>query len=111
MEESPPVRIRLTMPTKVVLDLLLAAAPDDPPWGYRICEEAGLGPGTVYPILDRLEEAQWITGTWETGTPANRPRRRTYQVSDLGSRSYSAALAKRGRGTLRPHWRPRAGES
>ncbi|GAA2159033.1 hypothetical protein GCM10010403_51630 [Glycomyces rutgersensis] len=111
MDESPPVRIRLTMPTRAVLDLLMSTAADDPPWGYRICEEAGLGPGTVYPILERLEEARWIEGTWETEVPADRPRRRTYQITDLGSCSYQAALAKTKRPAARLRWGLRPGEA
>jgi DNA-binding PadR family transcriptional regulator len=78
----------------MVLDVLIAAA-DDPPWGYRICDEAGLGSGTVYPILERLEEAGWIEGTWETGQPANRPRRRFYTLTNAGRTKYSAAIARR----------------
>lgn len=109
MDERPPTRIRLTMPTRAVLDLLLDASDDDPPWGYRICEEAGLGPGTVYPILERLEEARWIIGAWEADAPSDRPKRRTYQISDLGSRAYSAALAKAKRPTPRLRWGLRPG--
>jgi PadR family transcriptional regulator, regulatory protein PadR len=109
LEKSPPPNIRLTMPTRAVLDLLLSSDGDDPPWGYRICEEAGLGPGTVYPILERLEESQWIIGTWESNPPPDRPRRRTYEISDFGSRAYSAALAKVNRRTGRLRWGLRAG--
>jgi PadR family transcriptional regulator len=90
----------------MVLDVLIAAG-DDPPWGYRICEDAGLGSGTVYPILERLEEAGWIEGTWETGQPANRPRRRFYSLTGAGRAEYSAALTRRQNRTrawrLRPH--------
>ena len=103
MEERPEVKIRLTMPTMAVLDLLLTANIDDPPWGYRICEEAGLGPGTVYPILERLEEAGWITGTWESSEPGDRPKRRTYQISDLGKRAYATALERK-RPRVRLRW-------
>lgn len=97
MTHRPPPRIRLTMPTRAVLDLLLAADVDDPPWGYRICELAELGPGTVYPILERLEEAGWIFGKWENADPKDRPKRRTYTLTDAGGREYAAALAKKRR--------------
>jgi DNA-binding MarR family transcriptional regulator len=96
--------IRLTTPTWMVLDVLIAAA-DDPPWGYRICEEAGLGSGTVYPILERLEEAGWIEGAWETGQPASRPRRRFYTLTSAGRAGYSAAIARRQNRTRA--WLPR----
>jgi PadR family transcriptional regulator PadR len=92
---SSPSRLRLTTSTRLVLDVLMAAGPDDPPWGYRICEQAGLGSGTVYPILERLEKAGWIAGHWETGQPAGRPRRRFYTLTGTGQQVYSAALATR----------------
>lgn len=91
---SPGSKVRLTTPTRIVLDLLLAAA-DDPPWGYRICSKAGLGSGTVYPILERLEQAGWITGVWENGQPTDRPRRRLYSMTADGRAAYAAAIAQR----------------
>lgn len=98
--------IRLTTPTRMVLDVLIAAA-DDPPWGYRICEETGLGSGTVYPILERLEEAGWIEGSWEIGQPDDRPRRRFYAVTSAGRVRYAAGVARRQSRTSA--WRPRLG--
>lgn len=105
---SDPPQIRLTTPTRMVLDMLLATA-DDPPWGYRICEETGLGSGTVYPILERLEEAGWIEGTWEreAGQLGDRPRRRFYTLTSAGRAGYATATARRTTRTrawtLRPH--------
>ncbi|MGY1439497.1 hypothetical protein [Streptomyces reniochalinae] len=52
--------IRLTRPTLEVLKVLLAATDDDPAWGLKICEEADLGSGTVYPVLERLTEHGWV---------------------------------------------------
>ncbi|MEU9884340.1 helix-turn-helix transcriptional regulator [Sphaerisporangium sp. NPDC051011] len=88
-------RIRLTTATRLVLDVLLASSADDPVWGYRICELAGLGSGTVYPILERLEEAGWISGDWEQGDPTGRPRRRFYALTGSGRRLYEAAESSR----------------
>ena len=90
-----PSRLRLTTPTRLVLDVLMAADPDDPPWGYRICEDAGLGSGTVYPILERLDQAGWIAGQWETGQPSDRPRRHFYTLTDTGQQQYTAAQVTR----------------
>jgi PadR family transcriptional regulator, regulatory protein PadR len=88
-------RLRLTTPTRLVLDVLMVADPDDLPWGYRICEDAGLGSGTVYPILERLEQAGWIAGHWETGQPSDRPRRHFYTLTDTGRQLYSTAQVTR----------------
>jgi PadR family transcriptional regulator len=92
---SSPSRLRLTTSTRLVLDVLMAADPDDLPWGYRICEQAGLGSGTVYPVLERLERAGWIAGRWEIGQPTDRPRRRFYALTGTGQQEYTAALAAR----------------
>ncbi|MEV7908440.1 PadR family transcriptional regulator, partial [Streptomyces anulatus] len=100
---EPPPKIRLTTTTRLVLDLFLATDPDDPLWGYRITEETDLGPGTVYPLLERLEKAGWITGSWEAGIPEDRPRRRLYSLSGTGRQEYAALLQARGR-THAPSW-------
>ncbi|MFB9660096.1 PadR family transcriptional regulator [Glycomyces mayteni] len=103
-----PSRIRLTTTTRLVLDALLDADPGDPPWGYRLCEITGLGPGTVYPILERLETAGWVAGTWEHPKPDDRPARRTYTVTGTGRLAYAEAkAAKAHRQTARFALRPR----
>lgn len=39
----------------------------------------------VYGALDRLEDAGWISGSWEAVDPAeDRPRRRFYQLTGEG---------------------------
>jgi PadR family transcriptional regulator PadR len=87
-------KIRLTTPTRFVLDVLMAAGSDEHVWGYRICEQSGLGSGTVYPILERLEEAGWIAGVWEAEAPVDRPRRRFYEVTGTGVQGYEDAKAR-----------------
>ncbi|MGD1222441.1 PadR family transcriptional regulator [Streptomyces krungchingensis] len=76
--------IRLTRPTLEVLKVLLAATPDDPAWGLRICEEADLGSGTVYPILERLVDAGWAVRRAETGEHPGRPKRYFYELTAAG---------------------------
>jgi PadR family transcriptional regulator, regulatory protein PadR len=91
-------RIRLTSATLAVLDALFTGTEaGDPVWGFKICEQTGLGPGTVYPILDRLESGSWISGAWETGQPADRPRRRLYEMTSTGRAELAAALAAKRR--------------
>lgn len=89
---AKPIRVTL-----VVLDILAAidrAAPDDPPWGLRLCEETGYGSGTTYPALDKLERAGWIAGMWEE-QPPDRARRRFYVLTGDGREAYRAALNAR----------------
>ena len=67
----------------------------------------GLGGGTVYKVLRRLEEMGLIEGAWEDAEVAERerrPRRRYYQLTADG-RVQLAAAASRSRASassLRP---------
>ncbi|MEU6259143.1 helix-turn-helix transcriptional regulator [Streptomyces sp. NPDC047043] len=93
--------LRLTTSTIAVLEVLLVAPVDSPAWGLRICRDADLGSGTVYPILDRLSERGWIT-SWDEGEPhPGRPPRRYYELTGAGRAQAQAALdarrARRGR--------------
>jgi PadR family transcriptional regulator, regulatory protein PadR len=78
-----------------VLDVIANASADAPVWGLRICEQTGLGSGTVHPALSRLVNAGWIAGNWESPAPADRPRRRFYAMTPTGREEYAAALASR----------------
>ncbi|GAA2067524.1 PadR family transcriptional regulator [Streptomyces albiaxialis] len=89
--------IRLTRPTLEVLKVLLAATEDDPAWGLKICEEADLGSGTVYPILDRLAEHGWVTSRRETEPHPGRPARRYYELTALGLRATREARTRKPR--------------
>jgi len=74
----------VTTATLKILVALDQASPDDQMFGLRICQHTGLGSGTVYPVLDRLERADWVTGEW-----AQQPsgRRRHYKLSETGTRA------------------------
>ncbi|CCB73276.1 MULTISPECIES: PadR family transcriptional regulator [Streptomycetaceae] len=96
--------IRLTRPTLEVLQVLLASTDDDPAWGLRICEEAALGSGTVYPILDRLTERGWIASQEEVVPHPGRPARRFYTLTGTGRKLAEEAVRSRlgQRGTPSP---------
>ncbi|TLM80867.1 PadR family transcriptional regulator [Pseudarthrobacter sp. NamE5] len=68
---------RVTPATALVLESLLSA---ERVWGLQIVKDAGKKPGTVYPILDRLESAGWIQGEWDTAEVRKGPRRRYYRL-------------------------------
>ncbi|MFE1838376.1 PadR family transcriptional regulator [Streptomyces sviceus] len=87
--------IRLTKPTIAVLQALLSATADAPAWGLSICRDADLGPGTVYPILDRLSERGWVTSHEETGPHPGRPARRIYELTGTGRQQALQALEAR----------------
>jgi PadR family transcriptional regulator, regulatory protein PadR len=54
--------------------------------GAEIGRSTKLQTGTLYPILARLERAQWLASRWEDGDPhtLGRPRRRLYWITPLG---------------------------
>jgi PadR family transcriptional regulator, regulatory protein PadR len=82
MEKAQP---RLSVPTLKLLGAFLSA-PRDELSGADIARHAGIGPGTLYPLLQRLERAGWLDSRWEAEDPATlgRPRRRYYHITGLG---------------------------
>ena len=55
-------------------------------YGLEIMRGTDMSSGTLYPILDRLEDRGLVVGEWEDVAPeaAGRPRRRYYRLSDDG---------------------------
>ena len=99
-------KIRLTAVIMDVLDVLTNSPPDDPAWGLLLCEVTGYGTGTIYPALDRLMKAGWITDHWEDPAPTDRPRRRYYLITAAGRAAYQEAVADRA--ARRRSWKTRA---
>ena len=72
-------------------------------FGFDVMDATGLTSGTVYPTLDRLEQAGLLTSTWESPAIAHaekRPARRYFKLTAAGATALSAALQKYK--TLRP---------
>ena len=81
---------RLTYPTTVVLHAVAAGHV----YGFDIIDVTGLGSGTVYPILRRLEDAGLLRARWEPVRVARdegRPPRRYYQLTGAGAETLRAA--------------------
>lgn len=76
-----PIR-RVTEPTIDVLTVMLETP--HPIWGLLIIKKSDRLPGTVYPILERLERQGWITSTWEEDAERQGPRRRLYEFTAEG---------------------------
>jgi PadR family transcriptional regulator, regulatory protein PadR len=94
--------MRITAVILDVLDVLTNSPPDNAAWGLRLCEVTGYGTGTIYPALDRLLKAGWISDYWEDPTPADRPRRRFYELTSAGREGYAAA--QHARAERRARW-------
>jgi PadR family transcriptional regulator, regulatory protein PadR len=83
---------RITEATVAVLEILTRH--DEPCWGLLLIKESGKPAGSVYPILDRLENAGWVTSSWETDASRPGPRRRYYRLTDDGATAAAAAIRK-----------------
>lgn len=75
----------MTTQTRQLLSQMLNE-PEGDHYGFEILKATGLKPGTLYPMLARLEDAGWIEGRWERIDPetARRPPRRYYRLTSLG---------------------------
>jgi len=96
--------IRVTAPLLDVVEAFLHAFHDDAPLhGWAIAKATKRSGPTVYGVLDRLEDAAWITGQWEDQPPeSNKPRRRLYRLTPTGLTAARNLLATRRPQTLHP---------
>jgi PadR family transcriptional regulator, regulatory protein PadR len=87
--------IRLSGPTLKVLKLMLEK-PREGLSGAEISRTLGLGSGTLYPLLARLENAGWMKSEWEQVDPREigRPRKRFYRLTGQGQTRARRALAE-----------------
>jgi PadR family transcriptional regulator, regulatory protein PadR len=89
---------------KVLNTLLAAQAAGAEMYGLELAENAKVKPGTLYPILDRLEGLGWITPRWEDIDPSNegRPKRCYYRLTGEGTHEARTILAEHAVGA--PQW-------
>ena len=92
---------RIGKATVDVLGVLLDS--DGPRWGLEIIKLTGRPSGSVYPLLERLERAGWLSSHWDDDSERRGPRRRMYVLTVDG-----AAEARRvcARAAARSGWRP-----
>jgi PadR family transcriptional regulator PadR len=92
MKES---QVRVSRPMLMVLKMMIEK-PQTPYSGADIARQIGLGSGTLYPLLQRLENAGWMKSEWEEVDPAEagRPRRRLYKLTGHGQTRAVQALAE-----------------
>jgi PadR family transcriptional regulator, regulatory protein PadR len=66
-------------------------------YGFDIIDMTGMPGGTVYPALRRLEDAGYLTSTWEKERVAQaelRPRRKYYEITRSGRDALSEAIKR-----------------
>jgi PadR family transcriptional regulator PadR len=87
--------IRLSGPTLKVLKLMLEK-PREGRSGAEISRALGIGSGTLYPLLARLENADWVRSEWEQVDPSEvgRPRKRFYTLTGQGQTRARQTLAE-----------------
>jgi len=64
-------------------------------YGSELMKATSLSSGSLYPILQRLEDDGWIEGVWEVlPADAQRPRRRYYRLTAMGLPSARAEIGR-----------------
>jgi PadR family transcriptional regulator PadR len=73
--------------TTLILHVLLDA-PDDEAYGLEVVRVSGVGAGTAYAVLRRLEDEGLLDGRWEqiSAEDEGRPPRRYYRLNGEGRR-------------------------
>ncbi|MFE7129706.1 PadR family transcriptional regulator [Streptomyces sp. NPDC057638] len=97
---------RMTKHTQTVLRVLLGQDSDladrttirtEGLYGLELSRRSGLPNGTLFPLLERLQQAGWVERYWEADASAEaegRPRRRFYRLSAKGADLAPHALAE-----------------
>lgn len=64
----------------------LAEAPAQWRYGYDLTKQTGVGPGTLYPALDRLASRGLLESEWRPSDHEGRPPRHAYRLTADGVR-------------------------
>ncbi|HVQ90194.1 MAG TPA: PadR family transcriptional regulator [Mycobacteriales bacterium] len=77
---------RSRRPSAQTTAVVLALAEEPTAWryGYQLCQQLGIKPGSMYPILMRLTDRGLLETTWATDVPAGRPPRHLYRLTGAG---------------------------
>ena len=69
--------------TRAVLEFLSS---DPERWchGYELCTETGIASGTLYPLLIRLADRDYLESKWEQADAPGRPPRHLYRLTTAG---------------------------
>jgi PadR family transcriptional regulator, regulatory protein PadR len=77
---------RFRRPSAQTTAVVLALADEPTAWryGYQLCQQLDIKPGSLYPILMRLTDRGLLEATWDTDVPAGRPPRHLYRLTGSG---------------------------
>ena len=81
-------------PSAQTTAVVLALAEQPAAWryGYQLCRQLDIKPGSLYPILMRLTDRGMLETTWDTAVPTGRPPRHLYRLTGAG-RAMATELA------------------
>lgn len=81
-----PEKLKVTAAVAAVLGSLMES-PDADHYGLELMRSTGLPSGTLYPILVRLQRAEWLAAHWEDvdTSAAGRPARKYYRLTPDGA--------------------------
>ncbi len=76
--------------------VLVAFLADPMQWryGYDLARETGLKSGTLYPILARLADREFLERQWEQDPPGGKPPRHLYRLTVTGLQLAGQATAR-----------------
>jgi DNA-binding PadR family transcriptional regulator len=85
---------RSRRPSAQTAAVVLALADEPTAWryGYQLCQQLDIKPGSLYPILMRLTDRGLLEATWDNDVPAGRPPRHLYRLTGSG-RAMATELA------------------
>ena len=84
---------RLTRSTARTL-LAFLEAPRSWRYGYDLMKAADLSSGTLYPLLARLTEDDWLESRWEESEHHGKPPRQLYRLTATGRARAREALER-----------------
>jgi DNA-binding PadR family transcriptional regulator len=86
---------RSRRPSAQTIAVVLALAEQPIAWryGYELCQQLGIKPGSLYPILMRLADRGLLEASWATDVPVGRPPRHLYRLTGSG-RALATDLAQ-----------------
>lgn len=87
----PQPRLHITEARLKLLRFLCEA--DRPYYGVEISRATGLAHGTVYPILGRFTQRQWVT-PFKAPSPLSAPPRLYYEITPIGRTAANELLRK-----------------
>jgi PadR family transcriptional regulator, regulatory protein PadR len=100
---------RSRRPSAQTTAVVLALAEEPAAWryGYQLCRQLDIKPGSLYPILMRLTDRGLLENTWDTEVAVGRPPRHLYRLTGSGralATELAAIVTATRRSDLRAGW-------